>query len=233
MIILSGAGAVTGGSDPDWASVVFLSHFDGTDGQTAGIVEETGKTLTCVGNAQLDTSQFKWGTASAYFDGTGDYISAADSADWAFGLGNWTVEGWFRWDTNNAQFHYLIGQWNPPNAGSLRSWALDHDNVNAETLELRLSANGSTNTLKIDGSWAASEDVWYHIAADWDGTTYRNYVDGVVMGTATTGITLFDSTGLLAIGSQFIGWADDVRITKGVARYAGAFTPPTAAFPNS
>jgi hypothetical protein len=32
--------------------------------------------------------------------------------------------------------------------------------------------------------------------------------------------------------NTFFGQLDDLRITKGVARYAGAFTPPTAAFPN-
>lgn len=221
-----------GGSDPFFSSVVFLSHFEGSDASTT-VIDEKGHTVTCVGNAQLDTAQSKWGTSSGLVDGVGDYFSCLDSADWHFGSGDWTVEGWFRFNTNNAQFKYLVGQWNPPNAGNLRSWAIDHDNVNPETMELRLSVDGTANTLKIDATWAVTLATWYHIAADWDGTTYRLYVDGVVLGTATTGITLFDSTGVMAIGSQFDGWVDDVRITKGVARYAGAFTPPAGPFPNS
>jgi len=48
--------------------------------------------------------------------------------------------------------------------------------------------------------------------------------------------TFFDSSRPLTIGNDgnlnrgFIGQLDDVRITKGVARYAGAFTPPTGPF---
>lgn len=213
--------------------MVFLSHFEGTDGQTVGIPEVTGKTITSNGNAQLDTAQFKWGSSSGMLDGVGDYFSCDDHVDWAFGSGAWTIEGWFRFDTNLATFKYLIGQWNPPNAGNVRSWALDHDNVNPETFELRLSVNGTTNTLKIDASFTISTGQWYFIAADWDGTTYRLYVDGTQIGSATTGIALFDSTGVMAIGAQFDGWCDDVRITKGVARYQGTCPVPTGPFPDA
>lgn len=228
----SSASPSDSGTDPYIDNVVLLAHMDGVDGSTT-FTDERSHTLTAVNQAQIDTAQSKFGGASGLFDGT-DYVSSPDSADWYFGSGLWTMEGWFRWDTDQAAFQYLLGQWNPVNSGNLRSWTIVRDGVNApKFLQLRLSANGATNTIKISATWSPALSTWYHIAADWDGTTYRLYVDGVVIGSATTGIALFDSTGLLAIASGFIGWVDDVRITKGVARYAGAFTPPTSAFPNS
>lgn len=205
---------------------------NGVDESTT-FIDERGHTLTAVNQAQIDTAQSKFGGASGLFDGT-DYVSTPDSADWYFGTGSWTLEGWYNWDTDQAAFQYLIGQWNPPNSGSLRSWTIVRDGVNAPRfLQLRLSANGSTITIKISAIWSPTVGIWHHIAADWDGATYRLYVDGVVVGSSTGAVSLFDSTGILAIASGFIGSVDDVRITKGVARYVGAFTPPTSQFPDS
>lgn len=84
--------------------------------------------------------------------------------------------------------------------------------------------------------------VWYHVAADKDATgKIRLYVDGVMLGSATpANSAIFNSTAGLGIGAQgangnvdMAGWLDEVRITKGVARYASdsGFTVPTAAYP--
>jgi hypothetical protein len=70
-------------------SVVLLCHFDGSDASTT-FTDEKGHALTAFGNAQLDTAQFKWGSASGLFDGSGDRVGAATSNDCSFGSGETT-----------------------------------------------------------------------------------------------------------------------------------------------
>ena len=92
-----------------------------------------------------------------------------------------------------------------------------------------------------NGTWNPAGDTWYHIATDRSGSSLRGYVDGVVIYTSDISTDVFhDSTALAFIGGEaetaantLVGWIDNVRITKGVARYAGAFTPPSVAYPTS
>src|SRR6185295_1209299 len=58
--------------------------------------EQKGKALTFVGNAQLDTAQKKWGTASLLLDGTGDRVTTPNHASLLFGSSDFTLETWVR-----------------------------------------------------------------------------------------------------------------------------------------
>jgi hypothetical protein len=87
-------------------------------------------------------------------------------------------------------------------------------------------------------------NTWYHVACDRDGSgNLRVYIDGAMV-SKTTGYThnIRSGTGTADVGSvagtnqyDFNGWMDEVRITKGVARYASdsGYTVPTAAFPRA
>jgi len=52
------------------------------------------KTVTAHGNAQISTAQSKSGGSSAYFDGSGDFLTVPADADLQFGSGDFTVEAW-------------------------------------------------------------------------------------------------------------------------------------------
>jgi concanavalin A-like lectin/glucanase superfamily protein len=84
--------------------------------------------------------------------------------------------------------------------------------------------------------------VWYHLAVDKDSTgKIRLYVNGAVVGSATPANSTINhnagqpvSIGCTGFGGNPLsGWVDEVRVTKGVARYKtdAGFTPPTHAFP--
>lgn len=91
-----------------------LLHCDGTDGSTTfsdnGV---TGHTVTANGNAQIDTAQSKFGNASGLFDGTGDYLTIPDHADWNFGTGNFTIDAWIRFacDRCKSNIYWTMDRW--------------------------------------------------------------------------------------------------------------------------
>ena len=100
------------------------------------------------------------------------------------------------------------------------------------------SPNGTTNTAIMSGGTVA-QNIWQHVCADFDGTKYRLYLNGVMVGSSTTLMTIYAPAKNLVIGGNsdasliYHGWIDEVRLTKGVARYASdaGFAVPTSAFP--
>jgi hypothetical protein len=83
-------------------------------------------------------------------------------------------------------------------------------------------------------------NTWQHIAYTRTGGTGRLFVGGVLAGSwaDTTNYVgtvnrLGQTSASNAVDNRLSGYIDDLRITKGVARYTAGFTPPTAAFPNS
>ena len=208
-----------------------LLHADGTDGSTT-FTDSTGThTVTAVGDAQIDTAQSKFGGASALFDGTGDYLSVPDSTDWSFGSGDFTLDAWIR-VPNVTGGKTIIAQWTPVQ----RSWAFQ---VSDDELRFYHSTDGtSSGTAVASTSSPISINTWHHVAATRSGDTLRLFVDGVVVGTQDlTGITFYDSTASLEVGSYatgvtdpFNGHIDEVRLSKGTAAWTTGFTPPTSAY---
>ena len=86
------------------------------------------------------------------------------------------------------------------------------------------------------GSLVPSIDTWYHVAYVRSSGTTKLYIDGTeiisVADTTNYTDTNFTVGGWYSNSYLLNGYIDDLRITKGVARYTAAFTPPTAAFPD-
>jgi hypothetical protein len=84
-----------------------------------------------------------------------------------------------------------------------------------------------------------SNNTWYHVALTGDSGTLRLFIDGVLKSTVSNAASHYPSAGTdIHIGDRmsgassvtpFGGYMQDVRITKGLARYTSTFTPPTAA----
>ncbi len=170
---------------------------------------------------------------SAYFDGSGDYLSIPDNAAFTFGSGNFTVECWV-YMTGAAQ-QFFISQWNTPQ----RSWGFLVKN-SGTTLSFVYSTTGS-NEFQVDGTITAQTNRWAHFAAVRNGNTLTTYMNGVQIGSASvTGVTLFDASQGIEIGRNpeatttwnLTGYASDIRIVKGTAVYTAAFTPPTTPLTN-
>jgi hypothetical protein len=187
--------------------------------------------LETAGNAQISTSVKKYGTGSLALDGTGDYLVAPNSPNTDFGTGNFTVEGWFNWTVDASGG--LVSKWGP---GSAFAWLIDYVS-SSNLLRFYTGNNGGVGTL-FTFSFTPTTGQWYHIAFTRSGTSLRCFVDGTQVG--STGTTSENMTAIQNIyvgtninnGTYLNGYIDDVRITKGYARYTTTFTPPTAAFPN-
>jgi hypothetical protein len=179
-----------------------------------------------VGNAQLDTTTKKFGTGSLKFDGTGDWLLVPDSIDQRLGTGKFTIECWLYLSATGAA-RGIVGK-----GTSTTGWLLSTNSSNAVVFTYGTSTITSTGTL--------SGTTWYHIAVVREGTGTNQtkiYIGGTNDGTGTVS-TDFTQTNAGYVGANrtggdaLNGYIDDLRITKGVARYTANFTPPTAAFPD-
>jgi hypothetical protein len=220
--------------DEYWNNVVLLSGFDGTDAATSAIDDsDSNHTFVFDNGVHLDTAQKKFGMSSVLMDGADDNLYVNDNEDFDFEADPFTIEGWFRWNTIQDSFNGLIAQWY--SAIGAEQWLFDWDTTGT----LQFSAKtGAGSHLITSGSWTPTIGVWYHLAVDRDSSDdFRIYVDGVVIGTGNdTGTITSTGSPQMSIGHyqgnrELDGWVDEVRITKGVARYGGAFTAPTNRFP--
>lgn len=229
-------------TDPFFNSVVFLSKLDGIDAATEAIDESlTGHAITFAGTAQLDTAQRVFGPSSLLCDGNSDYIFAADSTDFEFGSGAFTLEAWFR-PSSVTGTQTVLAKFN--SGGDQRSWSIFI--LNNTTVEFWYSINGQTgdgNRFRIDGLKTLVIGTWYAIAIVRSGNDLHVFVDGELLITGdVTGHTIHPGTGRLSLGAHttegtpgsFLnGHVDEVRITKGVARYTADYTPiKSLGFPN-
>jgi len=224
--------ATTGGSgDPYFSNVVALLHSNGTNGSTT-ITDSSAsaKTWTAVNGAAISTAQSKWGGSSIFFDGVNDHITSASHSDWAFGTSDFTVEAWIYFNAHTATATFLGNYTN-----STTGWWLRYVTTSGGGLQFGYGDSGLGF-----GSFVPNNSQWYHIAWSRSGSTNRLFADGVQTGSDVNNAQNYASTAALyggrlgALSSQFFsGYMDDIRITKGVARYTANFSVPTAAFPDS
>jgi hypothetical protein len=229
--IIKVRGTALAAPDPDILNLSFLSGFDGAHGGVVATDESPdARTITIAGTtAQTRTSKFYAGTAS-YFNGTDGKLTVADHADFDLGSGAFTMEGWFAWavDSNSCDLISKVA------SGGQSGWRFRYS-TSSNKLILEVSADGTalTTVAQDSGTWSPVLSQWYHLSADFDGTTYRIYRNGVVVGSGTVLVTAFDGTAPFCVGNNdtgladFNGYFDEVALWKGVAKHGGAaFVPP-------
>lgn len=208
--------------DPYWNNVVLAMHMD-----DAGLTDLKGHTVTLTGNAARSATQSKFGGYSAAFDGAGDLASVASSSDFAFGTGDFTIEFWYRQTVAGEPF---LLDFRPNSSTNGAYVTLFITSSSAIVFYVNAAA-------RITSAVTVTTGTWYHVAVCRSGTSTRLFINGV-----QTGSTYTDSTSYISspvnIGASgnlaFVlnGYIDDLRITKGVARYTADFSVPTEAFPN-
>ena len=196
----------------------------------SGIYDVTeNNTLETVSSAQANTTQSKWGGSSIYFAGAGNYlVPNADSSLNAFGSGNFTIEFWVYLNATQTSIFYdgrpVSGIGTTPTIYVTNN-ALFYFTNNAN----RITGGTLSNT------------TWTHIAVSRSGTSTRMFINGTQTGaTYTDSVVYTNTTSRPIIGgdgnnlssTSFLnGYIEDLRVTKGIARYTANFTAPTAPFP--
>lgn len=236
--------ADSGASDPNFADVVLLLHLDGADGATSTVDSSlSAHAMVFADDAELTTDQVKFGTASLGVnnstlpDQVDDslYTSIGASTDFDFASGLWTIELQYRAD-ESAGANALLTIGNSSGGTEALSVILSNGNIGLE-----LNSAAAVNVFTVPHVNA----TWHHLALQRKaGDTFECFLDGVESssGDWVSATAINDPVGDVILGGSgdgptpgqpFEGYIDEVRITKGVARYTGNFTPPTAAYPNS
>lgn len=199
-----------------------LLHMD-----DALLSDASGKTVTLNGNVARSATQSKFGGYSAYFDGSNSTISVASSSDFAFGTGDFTIDCWV-YSTNITAGPVILSQ----------SYATGNGNYSIGIINTSVSIytyDGVSNVESVVASSASSNNTWYHIAVVRSGTTVTIYKNGVSIGSGTIAKSLGQSNTVITIGDDPVnnalqGYIDELRISKGIARWTSNFTPPTTAY---
>ncbi|MEI7426123.1 MAG: LamG domain-containing protein [Candidatus Moraniibacteriota bacterium] len=214
-----------------------LLHADGANDSTSftdsSMSYANRKTVTRYGDAKISTAQSEFGGSSAYFDGTGDYLSVPDSDDWNFGSGDFTIDFWAK-----PNVYHL-------NDGIANNFVYEQGTSNADQFAILFSNgkfrvsgySGSSYCEVLGSSDVLSGGIWKHYAVVKTGGMAYLYVNGV-----------FDTSGVCGIVPNFVtsayvstrwnqyaenhwnGYIDELRISKGIARWTSNFTPPTRAY---
>lgn len=157
-----------------------------------------------------------------YFDGTGDYLSIADHADWDSGAsGSLTYEAFVQFNATGAQRLF-----SRDDGGAGNGLSLHYDGAG--------QILGYIATANVAGSWTPVVNKWYHIALVRNSSTVKVYVDGVEKATGTIATAMAYAT-TLYIGQMFnstqllTGYMREIRVSN-VARYTTAFTPSQTGF---
>jgi hypothetical protein len=174
--------------------------------------DETGKFPYPVGSAKVDF--FAIGSGVGYFDGTNDYLSIPDSDDWDFGTGTFTAEVYVRWSTVGTASILYRGA---------NNWGLEY-------AAAHLYWYAETSTIN-DGAFTPIVNTWYHFAVSRGVANSILFVNGSVIDTDANSTDIADTTELRigvndSTANDFLGLLDNIRISKGVARYTASFNPP-------
>jgi hypothetical protein len=208
-----------GAGDPNFANVSLLMHFEGSSFVDSGpLALSLTREST---DAQLSSAQARFGSKSGFWanNAPGSNVYTPNSTAFGFGTGDFTIEFWYRYQEGN---------------GTIIAIGSEETYVQAD--------NGGG--LYVKGVWenqisgGVPVGQWVHVAICRSAGTTHVYTGGTRRAQISD-TTNFGSSAVFRIGRPG-GWAppsqyiDELRVTKGVARFTGAtMTVPEAAYPDS
>ncbi|MGA1825861.1 MAG: LamG-like jellyroll fold domain-containing protein, partial [bacterium] len=206
------------GIDATDAFTTLLLHMDDTS-----LTDVMGNTVTKLGDVARSMTQSKFGGYSAYFDGAGDYLTIPYTDDFNLSTSDWTLEAWF-YSNSFAAPSCIVSK---DTYGINFDWCIRL--MNATTIGLY--SNRTTTALTVTVP-TMNTGEWYHVAAVRHDGTNIIYLNGFRYGSNTMTISN-SSQSYVTVGCQswnnpnclFNGYIDELRVSKGIARWTSNFTP--------
>lgn len=198
------------------SAVVLLAHLNSNFTDSSA----SAKTITANGNAAISASQSVFENGSCAFDGTGDYLSVPDSADFDMSGGTWAIDCWTR-VTDLSAARYVWSQ--ETDANNYMGLIIS----TAGRLTFAVVAAGVTVVSVATADGAVATNNWYHMAVCESGNNYYLFVDGQLLATSSDTDRPANYTGTFNIGrltssaaNDFQGYIDEFRVTKGYVRFS-------------
>jgi len=208
---------------------VLLMHMDGTDGSQSFVDSSNlNMSLSTNGNTSTSIAQSKFGGASGYFDGQ-SYVRASYLSELNLRESDFTVEAWVYSTVTVPDYQAVVAAWD----NDLANFVLGIKNGAAAVLWPQ-----SDSTLTEVTGGVIQLNQWHHLAFSRLGSVGKLFLDGIPVATFTTSVPsqgpgsgiLIGKVGLYYDAYFFNGYIDELRITKGLARYTANFTPSQGAF---
>ena len=224
--------ATTEAGDTHFSKVTAMFNFDGSDTATTTTgLDASNKNLTISYGSgdQLSNTQKKFGATSIY---VADGIELSSSDGFNMGTGDFTMEAWYYF-TDFSQSYALFDQWQSSGSYRHQIWTGKTSAGTAGRLDWYYANTSFFST----ANPAVSTGAWTHIACVRHNGTLKIYINGTADSNTQSYTGQFGRTAGMAFGDQLSGGAsgraqyylDDLRITKGLARYTSNFTAPTTA----
>jgi hypothetical protein len=228
--IVKGTAVYTANFTPPTAPLTAISGTSLLLGFTnAGVIDNAMlNNLVTVGTSQITIFNYKYGNGSITFSGTGAWLTAPNITALQLSTGDFTIEGWVGINATGTAYGIVS------KGAAATGWSVNITSGNVLQFSYTATALTGTTALIAGG--------WYYFAVVRSGSGTGNlkiYLNGTADATSAGAVTdNFNQTSILYVGASrtgttpLNGYIDDLRITKGVARYTADFAAPQQAFPN-
>ncbi len=225
--------------NPNWASVLFQSGYEGTNGQVTPFPDNTGQwTLTRGSGGSLSSTRAEYGNTSAFAPNTTGSWATGTSGNFNLSTANGDA---FTWEFS-INYVNAVGTYDVmaiTGAGGINTWMRINDTGEVRYLGSKLGA-GFTVDLTTTSAGITTTNTWYKVTVEKNTSgVVRIYVGGTMrLKNTPIDSSLFASSTLTLVtngggnNAPQETYIDNVRITKGVALYDSdaGYTPATAAF---
>tara|TARA_Y100000296_G_C5143234_1_gene242279 strand:- start:19 stop:1230 length:1212 start_codon:yes stop_codon:yes gene_type:complete len=215
-----------------------LIHSDTSNGSTT-FTDSSGQghTLDEIGTTTHSTAQAKFGGSSIRTDtGTSsNFVRTPVHADFDLGDGTspWTIDFW-TYPISGMSNNFMFAYESDFHIGIRWTGTTAHQYCSSNGSSWDLVSNGRSESPTAEGN-----NQWFHVAMVFTGSAYLLFCKGILVNTtsSTTAVTPYNSEKLRFGGHgansvhDWNGYFDEIRVSKGIARWTSAFTPPTTAYP--
>jgi len=209
-------------TDPNFKNTTLLLQADGTGSgsQNQTFLDSSTNNFFITRNGNTTQGSFSpFSQAPGYwsnYTSSGNYLSVASNAAFAYGTGAITIEFW-EWSTTTP-------------TSAVEVWVSNGSN----NLNIQRSSGGFYNVY--DGTDRVStttvlSNQWNHVAfVRQSGGQTNLYVNGVSVLSWTSSVNYGNDTFVIAGSGSFPfpGYISNIRVLKGTSLYTAAFTPPTS-----